>query len=134
MTGASDVREIALALKGVSEVDHWNRPGYRTTKRIFAVMRPDGLYLHLPEERKEFLFDAAPDIFVKFMWGKSAKLIVQIAKLSKKELEALIREAWGSATPPTRPAKARAAATTRAPHKTPKKIKTGPKVPRSGRP
>jgi hypothetical protein len=34
---------------------------------------------------REFLFDASPDIFVKFMWGKSAKVIVQIAKLSKKE-------------------------------------------------
>ena len=123
MTTASDVRKIALALNGVSEVDHWDRPSYRTTKRIFAVMRYDGLYLHLPEERKEFLFDAAPDIFLKFMWGKSAQVIVQITKLSKKELEALMREAWESARPPTKPTKVRAAATARAPRKTPKKTR-----------
>lgn len=134
MTSASHVRNIALALKGVSEIDHWGRPSYRTTKRIFAVMRPDGLYLHLPEERKEFLFDTSPDIFVKFMWGKSAKVIVQIAKLSKKELEALMREAWESATSSTKSTKARTAATTRAPHKTPKKTKTRRKASRSGRP
>lgn len=97
MTTASDVRKIALALNGVSEIAHWDRPSYRTAKRIFAVMRPDGLYLHLPEERKEFLFDAAPDIFLKFMWGKSAQVIVQITKMSKKELEALMREAWTAA-------------------------------------
>ena len=123
MTTASDVRKIALALNGVSEVHHWDRPSYRTTKRIFAVMGPDGLYLHLPEERKELLFDAAPDIFLKFMWGKSAQVIVQITKLSKKELEALMREAWESARPPTKPTKVRAAATECAPRKTPKKTR-----------
>jgi hypothetical protein len=107
MPTAADVRNIALALDGVSAIDHWGRPGYRTAKRIFAVMRPDGLYLHLPEQRKQFLFEAAPDVFVRFMWGKTANVIVQIAKLSKKELEALMREAWQHATPSARPAKLR---------------------------
>jgi hypothetical protein len=103
MPTASDVRNIALALQGVREVDHWGRPSYRTSKRIFAVMRPDGLYLHLPEERKQFLFAAAPDVFVRFMWGKTANVAVQIAKVSKKELAALIREAWQHAMPATKP-------------------------------
>ncbi|MEA2899046.1 MAG: hypothetical protein QOJ84_4661 [Bradyrhizobium sp.] len=66
-------------------------------------MRPDGLYL--PEERKQLLFEAAPDVFVQFMWGKTANVIVQIAKLSRKELEALLREAWQHATPPAKAAK-----------------------------
>jgi hypothetical protein len=57
------------------------------------------------------------------MWGKSAQVIVQITKLSKKELEALMREAWESATPPTKPTKVRPAATARAPRKTPKKTR-----------
>jgi hypothetical protein len=70
MAAAADVRKLALALDGVSEVDHWGRPAYRTAKRIFAVMRPDGLFLHLPEERKQFLFEAAPEVFVKFMWAR----------------------------------------------------------------
>ena len=90
----TDVRKIALALEGVEEVDHWDRPSYRTTRRIFAVMRPDGLYLNLPQERKEFLFEADPAVFVKNMWGKTANVIVQIAKVPKSELAALIREAW----------------------------------------
>lgn len=89
-----DVRKIVLAFDGVVEVDHFGRPSWRTKKRIFAVMRPDGLFLHLPEERKEFLFEADPRTFVKYMWGKRANVIVQIDKISKKELEALIREAW----------------------------------------
>jgi hypothetical protein len=109
MATAADVRKLALALDGVSEVDHWGRPAFRTKKRIFAVLRPDGLFLHLPEERKQFLFAAAPEVFVKFIWGKAANVIVQIAKVSKSELQALIRDAWQHATPPARPAKPRVA-------------------------
>jgi hypothetical protein len=110
MPSAADVRDFALALDGVREVDHWGRPGYRTVKRIFAVMRPDGLYLHLPEQRKQFLFEAAPDVFVKFMWGRTANVIVQIAKLPKQELEALVREAWQHAMPSAKRAGSRATA------------------------
>jgi hypothetical protein len=107
MPTASDVRKIALALDGVSEVEHWDKPSYRTKQRIFAVMRPDGLCLHLPDERKQFLFQAAPEVFVQFMWGKTANLIVQIAKLSKQELEGLVREAWQNATPSSGPCRPR---------------------------
>jgi hypothetical protein len=104
MATPADVRKTALALEGVSEVDHFGRPSYRTKKRIFAVMRPDGLFLHLPEERKEFLFAAEPQIFVKYMWGKRANVIVQIAKIPKTELVALIREAWEHNRPPEKKA------------------------------
>ncbi len=94
MPSPAEVRKIALSLDGVVEVDHFGRPSWRTKKRIFAVMRPDGLYVDLPDERKDFLFEADPKTFVKYMWGKRANVIVQIAKVSKRELEALIREAW----------------------------------------
>ena len=96
---------MALSLDGVSEIDHFARPAFRTTKRIFAVIRPDGLFLHLPEERKEFLFEAEPKTFVKYMWGKTANVIVQPARVSRKELEALIREAWEFNLPPPPKAK-----------------------------
>ena len=99
MPNAADVRKIALALDGVTEVDHFGRPSYRTKKRIFAVMRPDGLYVDLPDERKEFLFEADPKTFVKYMWGKRANVIVQLDKIGKRELEALIREAWTMNSP-----------------------------------
>jgi hypothetical protein len=99
MPTPADVRKIALSLDGVTEIDHFARPSWRTRKRIFAVMRPDGLYLHLPEERKQFLFEADPRTFVKYTWGKTANVIVQIDRVSKGELEALIREAWESCKP-----------------------------------
>lgn len=94
MATAADVKKIAMALEGVSEIDHFGRPSYRTKKRIFAVMRPDGLYLNLDEERKAFLFEADPKTFVKYMWGKTANVIVQIDRIGKAELQRLIGEAW----------------------------------------
>jgi hypothetical protein len=107
MPTPQDIRKIAMALEGVSEIDHWQRPAFRTRKRIFAVIRPDGLYLHLPDDRKEFLFEADPKTFVKFMWGKTANLIVNLKKIGKAELAGLIAEAHGFADAPRKPAKAR---------------------------
>jgi hypothetical protein len=95
----AEIRKSALALDGVSEVDHFDRPSFRTKKRIFAVIRPDGLFLHLPEERKEFLFEADPKTFAKFMWGKRANVIVNLKRIGRKELDGLIREAWENVKP-----------------------------------
>jgi hypothetical protein len=119
MATQADVRKIALALDGVSEIDHFARPAWRTTKRIFAVLRPDGLFLHLPDERKDFLFEADPETFVKYMWGKRSNVIAQIARLSRKELEGLIGEAWAYNRPVVKTRKA-----TKPAKKTPPKKKS----------
>jgi hypothetical protein len=100
MITADDIREHALSFEGAREIDHWNRPAFRTSRRIFAVIRPDGLWLHLPEERKEFLFAADPETFVKYMWGKHPELILQPERVSKKELISLLCEAYVHALPP----------------------------------
>ena len=116
MATAVDVRKFSLTLDGVSEADHFGRPSFRTSKRIFAVIRPDGLNLHVPQERMEFLFEAAPDVFVKQMWGKRVYMVVQLPKIGKRELEALIRDSHEASRPaarPKRPAKARPAAKAR---------------------
>jgi hypothetical protein len=93
------IRQVALSFEGAAEVDHWNRPAFRTSRRIFAVIRPDGLWLYLPEERKEFLFEADPKAFVKYMWGRHPELLLQPDRVSKKELTALLREAYEAALP-----------------------------------
>jgi hypothetical protein len=105
VTTPDDIRKLALALEGTSEVDHWGRPAFRTTRRIFAVIRPDELWLHLPEDRKEFLFEADATAFVKYMWGKHPEILVQSDHVSKKDLAALLREAYENALPPAKPAK-----------------------------
>jgi hypothetical protein len=96
---ADDIRKIALSFENVREVDHWERPAFRTPRRMFAVIRPDGLWLHLPEERKEFLFAAEPKTFVKYMWGRHPELLLQAERVSKTELTALLREAYEHALP-----------------------------------
>jgi hypothetical protein len=105
----ADLRKFALSLDGVTQIDHFARPAWRTKKRIFAVMRPDGLYLNLDDERKEFLFAADPKVFVKYMWGKRSNVIVQIDKIGRRELEALVREAWEKNRPVSTKAKGIAA-------------------------
>ncbi len=102
MAKAQDVRKIALTFEGVREIDHFARPAFRTERRIFAVIRPDGLWLHLPPERKEFLFEADPKAFVRYMWGKTPELLVQLEAVSVKELSALLHEAFESAQPPVK--------------------------------
>jgi hypothetical protein len=99
MATADDARRIALALEGTSEIDHFARPAFRTRKRIFAVIRPDGLWLYLPPERKEFLFEADPKAFIRTLWGKTPELLVQLKAVGVKDLKGLIREAWESAQP-----------------------------------
>lgn len=96
---ADGIRKIALSLEGVQEINHWNRPAFRTVRRIFAVIRPDGLWLHLPEERREFLFAADPAAFVRYMWGRHPEILVQPERVSKKELTTLLREAYEHAQP-----------------------------------
>lgn len=99
MATPQDVRKITLAFDGVGEVDHFARPAFRTKKRIFAVLRPDGLWLHLPPERKEFLFEADSKTFVRYMWGKTPEILVQLEAVPVKELRALLKEAWETAQP-----------------------------------
>lgn len=105
MIAPNDIRKLALSFAGASEVDHWGRPAFRTRRRIFAVIRPDGLWLHLPEERKEFLFGADAEAFVKYMWGKRPEILVQPGRVSQTELKGLLREAYENALPPAKPAK-----------------------------
>ena len=100
MAGTSDIRTIALALAGVREIDHHGRPAFRTKARIFAVIRPDGLWLHLPAARKEFLFEADPRAFVRYMWGKTPEILVQTGQIGVPELQALLTEAWETALIP----------------------------------
>lgn len=101
---ADDVRRIALSFAGVQEVHHWNRPAFRTKRRIFAVVRPDGVWLHLPNERKAFLFEADPKTFVKYMWGRTPELLLQPERVGFEELTALLREAYETAQPQSKPA------------------------------
>lgn len=109
MSTCEDVREIALAVAGVTEVDHWGAPAYRTKRRIFITLRPNEqkAMFHITEEHQEILFEARPDAFEPLHWGKVTRCMVNLKKVPKRELEKLVREAADYAAPPAkkRPAK-----------------------------
>jgi hypothetical protein len=110
MSTEADLRKIALALPGVEEVQHWEYPAFRTKRRIFITVRPGQAkaMFHITEEHQEILFEARPEAFEPLHWGKITRCMVNLKKVPKKELEALVREAWEYASPP--PKKARKAA------------------------
>ncbi len=102
MATEADLRKTALALPGVEEVQHWEYPAFRTKRRIFITLRPGQAkaMFHLNEEHQEILFEARPEAFEPLHWGKITRCFVNLKKVSKKELAALVREAWGNAGPP----------------------------------
>ena len=109
MSTIEDIRGIALALPGVMEVDHWGVPAFRTKRRIFITLRPteQKAMFHITEEHQEILFEARPEAFEPLHWGKVTRCMVNLKKVPKRELEALVREAADYAAPPAkkRPAK-----------------------------
>jgi len=108
MSSCEDVRKIALSLSGVTEVDHWGEPAFRTKRRIFITLRTaeQKAMFHITEEHQEILFDARPDAFQPLHWGKVTRCFVNLKKVPKEELEALVREAANCAAPlPKKPKK-----------------------------
>ena len=101
MSTCDDVRKIALAFPGVTEVDHWGAPAFRTKRRIFITLRPveQKAMFHMTEEHQEILFDARPEAFEPLHWGKVTRCFVNLKMVPKRELAALVREAADYAAP-----------------------------------
>jgi hypothetical protein len=102
MSTCADVRRFALALDGVSEVDHWGRPAFRTKRRIFITLRPQEqrAMFHIPEEHQELLFEMRPEAFEPLHWRKITRCFVNLGQIPTPELEKLVREAWQYASEP----------------------------------
>lgn len=101
MSSCEDVRNAALALPGVEEVDHWGKPAFQTKRRIFITLRPaeSRAMFHIPEEHQEILFEARPEAFEPLHWGKITRCLVNLKKVGKEELTALVLEARDHALP-----------------------------------
>src|ERR1700692_3636339 len=102
MSTCADVRRFALALDGVSEVDHWGRPAFRTKRRIFITLRPQEqkAMFHIPEEHQELLFEMRPEAFEPLHWGKITRCLVSLGQGPAPELEKIIYSACHHASPP----------------------------------
>jgi hypothetical protein len=95
MSTIDDVRKFALSQPGVEEVQHFEYRAFRTKRRIFITLREaeQRAAMFIPEEHQEILFEARPEAYEPLHWGKITRCWVNLKKVPKKELEALVKEA-----------------------------------------
>lgn len=112
MIDAARFRELALSHEGAIEVPHMERAAFRTKRRIFATLPPDGetANLLLDAVLQEALCAAQPKVFapVPGGWGRMGYTTVQLARVSEVDLIRVLAEAHERASvPPAKRARRR---------------------------
>lgn len=97
------VRELALALPGASEQDHFGRPSFRVGKRIFATLWPkEGkAMVKLTGAQQADFEEEYPGTFARVPghWGMQGATFVMLTgekKVTKAALRRALRMAWES--------------------------------------
>lgn len=101
MATLADVRRIALSLPGTQELnDHggnWFNVG---TKSFVLYGFPSKRWIFkLPKPRQELLFEARPDVFQPYRAGGMRWSYVDIAPLTREEIDSLVIDAWTTIVP-----------------------------------
>lgn len=103
------LRAVALSFTGAVEVPHMDRAAFRTKRRIFATLPPDGktANLLLPLDLQEALCDAIPGAFapVPGGWGRMGYTTVDLRVVSDADLVRALTEAHAHASAPKKAAK-----------------------------
>lgn len=93
MAAAADLKRLALALPGTSEVPHFDRAAFRVN-RIYATLSADGLTanLKLTPDEQEFKCQLAPDIFqpVDNAWGRQGWTTTALGPATEQVLDAAL--------------------------------------------
>lgn len=115
MITAARFKQLCLSLPGTSEVPHVDRLAYRTPRKIYATLPPDGRTANLllvPElqaavvEELSHAFQPVPG-----GWGRMGYTTVELAKVDEGDLVPVLREAHALASEPAkRKPRAKAAA------------------------
>ncbi|MFO0759628.1 MAG: MmcQ/YjbR family DNA-binding protein [Byssovorax sp.] len=104
MITAARFREIALSFEGAYEVPHVDRAAFRTKRRIFATLAPDGATanLALDLDAQEALCEALPEVFspVPGGWGRMGYTTVLLRAVKKDDLAGALCEAHARAGAP----------------------------------
>ncbi|MBV8976034.1 MAG: MmcQ/YjbR family DNA-binding protein [Alphaproteobacteria bacterium] len=103
MASFAELKRVGLALPGVEEFRHRGEPALRVRGRMFAVWWPPSkiTIMKLEREHQRMLFEVRPEVFSPCRVGTGTWSYVEIAKLSNKDLKALVIEAWMQVTPMT---------------------------------
>ncbi len=102
MANASMLRELALAMDGVSAAPHFDRTAFKV-KRIFVTLAADGLTANfkLTPDEQALKCTVMPEAFlpVANAWGQQGWTVGVLAKMKKDELAAALEMAWRHALP-----------------------------------
>ncbi|HEX3810654.1 MAG TPA: MmcQ/YjbR family DNA-binding protein [Rhizomicrobium sp.] len=96
MATANDLRKLALALEGATEVGHFGSPSFRVGGRIFAQMsdKKKEAILKLSPAHQELLFEVRPEAFSPEIWGNIRWTRAMLGEIPLDELKVLVREAY----------------------------------------
>jgi len=105
MPNGSSLRELALALEGVTAAPHFDRTAFKV-KRTFITLAADGLtanFKFTPDEQV-LKCTVMPEAFspVPNAWGQQGWTQCVLARLNKTDLAAALEMAWRHALPSQR--------------------------------
>jgi len=97
----ADIRKVALALPGAVELNDHGGAWFNVGTKTFVVYGfPSSRWIFkLPKPRQELLFEARPDVFQPYRAGAMLWSYVDIAVLTRKEIELFVTEAWTTVAP-----------------------------------
>lgn len=101
MATLADIRKVALALPGAVELNDHGGNWFNVGSKTFVVFGFPGKrwIFKLPKPRQELLFEARPEVFQPFRTGSMIWSYVDIAPLTKAEIESLVTDAWTTIVP-----------------------------------
>jgi len=94
------VRAIALALPGVTEGPCFGTSAFYVAKKLLARMKEDGETLAIRTEEREKWMKANPaTFFITDHYLNYPMMLIRLATVEQKVLEALMLTAWKSRAP-----------------------------------
>ncbi len=107
MITAARFRKLALSLPEALEVPHMERVAFRTKRKIFATMPPQGgsANLLLDRDLQEAVCEELPKAFspVPGGWGRMGYTTVDLTTVSEADLARVLTEAHARAMPAPKP-------------------------------
>lgn len=111
MVTAARFKKLALSFPDATEVPHMERMAYRTPRKMFATLAPDGrsANLLLSLEVQDAIVEAMPRAFapVPGGWGRMGYTTVDLSAVDEVELLRALEEAHAMAAPKKPPLKKR---------------------------
>lgn len=102
VSSGADVRTIALALPGATEIETWESATFRIRNKIFVTLASDELTASLKASREEqaSLVGDDPDTFAVAAYvGRFGWVTVTLARVDPVVLAELVTEAWAATAP-----------------------------------